>query len=213
MTTEIVVLTKAPIPGQVKTRLIPDLGAEAAAKLHWEMAWATLERATKTGFPVRVSLAGDTSGHDFTTQLVEAGYPTEPQADGDLGQRMAHVLQNPGRQIILGTDCVVFEPEWLHLAANSAADIAIGPATDGGYWSISVNGVRPDLTELLFDGIQWSTDTVFSTTTSRLERSKSPYTLLPKAYDIDALHDVKRLYSDPRCSPRIRRFLSSIFQT
>lgn len=212
MTTEVVILTKAPIPGRVKTRLTPAIGADDAAALHREMVWATLERVSQTNLPVRISLAEDENGQ-FADELHRAGYNTEPQAGGDLGDRIAHVLQRPGRQIVLGTDCVVFEPNWLYLAANSTDPVAIGPTEDGGYWSISVNGNKANLHPLLFGGIHWSTDTVFSTTISRLEQAKISFTLLPKAYDIDVLKDVERLRVDPECSPRLQTLLSSIFPT
>ncbi|MEC8424294.1 MAG: glycosyltransferase, partial [Myxococcota bacterium] len=59
---EIVVLTKDPIPGRVKTRLIPALGPEGAARFHVAMALETLLRARATGMTVRVALHGDPTG-------------------------------------------------------------------------------------------------------------------------------------------------------
>jgi hypothetical protein len=212
MTAEVVILTKAPIPGQVKTRLIPAIGADCAADLHREMVWATLDRVSQTNLPVQISLAGDKTG-SFADELRQAGYITENQADGDLGNRMNHIVQRPGRQILLGTDCVVFDPSWLYLAAKCEETVCIAPSEDGGYWSVSVDGKRPELTQLMFQNISWSTDTVFETTTSRLQQEGVAFRLLPKSYDIDTIEDAKRLQQDPKCSHRLQLFLSSIFQT
>ncbi|MGB0640565.1 MAG: TIGR04282 family arsenosugar biosynthesis glycosyltransferase [Myxococcota bacterium] len=212
MNTEVVVLTKAPIPGQVKTRLIPAIGAKRAAELHWEMMWTTLDLVSQTNLPVRISLAGDETGC-FTKELHQAGYSTETQASGDLGDRMSHIAQRPGRQILLGTDCVVFDPSWILRAANSVEPISIGPSEDGGYWAVSLNGTHPDLIRLLFNDIHWSTDTVFRTTRSRLTSAGVQFNLLPQSYDIDTIEDLKRLQQDPLCGPKLQQLLSSIFRT
>ena len=41
----LLIFCKAPIAGQVKTRLIPTLTAEQAAQLHIELSLSTLQRA------------------------------------------------------------------------------------------------------------------------------------------------------------------------
>ena len=111
MNARIVVLTKEPIAGSVKTRLIPTIGAQAALQLHVAMVWETIARAKRSGLPVHVAMAGDMTS-TFAEDLRREVTTLEPQVDGDLGQRMAHALRGTGRAIALGTDCVLFEPKW-----------------------------------------------------------------------------------------------------
>ena len=84
MSARVVVLTKDPTPGRVKTRLAATLGAEGAARLHAAFAQATVRRAARSGLPVTVSLRGDLQG-PFARALAALGAGLETQADGDLG--------------------------------------------------------------------------------------------------------------------------------
>ncbi len=209
MTAEIVVLTKPPVPGRVKTRLAADIGTDAATALHEAMLWETLERARATRFPVRVSLDGPTDT-PFSNQLRHSGFQVEQQAGGDLGSRMRHALRHPGRQFALGSDCVVFDPDWLRDAAFANEAVALGRTDDGGYWTIGGNLAEEQLAACLFDEMPWSTPSVADITLERL-RSKGTRThILPNCYDVDTCDDLKRLTRDRRCVGRVRAVLNGI---
>ncbi len=198
----VVVLTRTPEPGRVKTRLIPALGAEGAARLHEALAMETVTRALASGLPVDVALDGAPE-HPFARALHALGATILPQGGGDLGARLARALEGPQRRIALGTDCVGFDPAWLAAAARDPADLLLGPAEDGGYWTI---GVRPPL-PALFDDMPWSTPQVLAATLARAERLGLAVTQLPTCYDIDTPADLTRLRDDPACPPSLLSLL------
>jgi rSAM/selenodomain-associated transferase 1 len=208
----IVILTKEPIPGRVKTRLIPALGPDGAAALHTALVWETIERAEQSGLPVDVSLAGDLDG-TFADQLRNHGLQVEAQVDGDLGARMAHALRGPGRRIALGTDCVVFEPAWLHTAARAQEPVVIGPASDGGYWLIATDDATEGLFAALFQNMTWSVSNVLDVTKARLEQAGHCIAWLPTAYDVDEPGDLVRLQQDAHCPAQIQALLDAISPT
>ena len=201
MTSRIVILTKEPRPGSVKTRLIPSVGAHAAARLHESMVWETIRRATRSGLPTRVALDGALDSH-FAEKIRDLGLPVDAQANGDLGDRLSHAMHGSERTIALGTDCVVFDPEWL-LAAASSKSVSIGPADDGGYWMIGVTPAPPSILQTLFAEIPWSTSSVCEETVARLRQNHQEVHWLPTSYDVDTMADLVRLRNDPACPDAI----------
>jgi rSAM/selenodomain-associated transferase 1 len=201
----IVVLTKTPVPGLVKTRLARDLGAVLATRIHLEMATATLALARATGLPVDVRLAGPMD-HPWVDGLRAQGHRVLPQCEGNLGARLIEALAGPGFRIALGTDCPTFEPAWLHRATNATQPVCFGPSTDGGYWTVAVDGPMPDL----FNDIDWSTERVLQQSLARADRQGWAVKLLPTCYDIDEVSDLPRLAADPRCPPPLLELLSGV---
>ena len=212
MSTTIVVMTKEPVPGHVKTRLIPDIGADGATAIHEAMARETVQRARQSGLTVCVSLDGDPNSF-FARDLRSLGVSVEPQAKGDLGLRLSSAVRPTGKTLFLGTDCVLFEPSWLQQAANAGEAVSIGPADDGGYWLIGMDMAQPGLRQLLFEDIAWSTDAVCDETVARLQRQQHPIHWLPKQYDIDTFKDLERLKHESSCPHPIRRAIDAIALT
>ena len=122
----------------------------------------TLRRAAATGLPVEVCLSGDLTG-TFADRLRRHGVTPTAQASGDLGARLTAALAGPGRRLVLGTDCPLFEPRWLLDAVSSPAEVVIGPSDDGGYWMLTLDAPCPGL----FEDVPWSTPAVAETTMSR----------------------------------------------
>ena len=168
--TRIVIFAKAPVPGKVKTRLIPAIGAEAAAGLAAEM----LDRAAREALDSdvgAVELCGDPEvGHRGWLGQVPPGLIRTSQGEGDLGERLARaakrVIAGGESVLLVGTDCP--ELDRLRLAAAAAAleghDAVIHPAADGGYALLGLS--RFDTS--LFEGIAWSTASVAAETMARI---------------------------------------------
>jgi uncharacterized protein len=70
--------------------------------------------------------------------------------------------------------------------------VAIGPAIDGGYYLIGLQRLVPEL----FQGITWSTSTVFSETVAIIDQLKLLTYFLPSLPDIDLPADLQ--YLDPK---------------
>ena len=199
---EIVILTKAPVPGQVKTRLAAGIGPEAAADLHAALAEYTVQWALQAGAPVRVSLQGPPDG-PFADRLRALGATISPQPAGTLGDRLANAWGGAARTLYLGTDCPTARVPWLREALDSEAPVCVGPSEDGGYWSICVAAASAaewaTRAAALFGGVPWSTAAVAELTAAACARAKLGLHWLPRCYDIDELADLQRLAIDPDC--------------
>lgn len=195
----IVIMTKEPAPGRVKTRLAPALIAGGSERIHVALVEETARRALSTGLPCTVSLSGDLAG-PFAAWLRGMGLTVEPQAGGDLGERLTDALSGPGRLLVLGTDTPIFEPDWLLAAIHDPAPVVLGPSEDGGYWVMALDAPCPGL----FADIPWSTEAVAATTMRRAADLDLAVAAAPTCYDIDEPADLRRLLDDPRCPPHLR---------
>ena len=204
---EIVILTKDPRPGRVKTRLAAAVGAEAAASLHRALAAHTVRWALEAGAPVRVALDGDLDGV-FALSLQAAGASVSAQHGGSLGDRLRLAWGGARRTLFLGTDCPTASADWLREALGAPDPVALGPSEDGGYWTITIEAADPlawaARAAALFDGVPWSTPAVYAETSARCAAAGLPVHTLPLCYDIDELYDLQRLAADPRCPPALQ---------
>ncbi len=147
----LMIFCKAPIPGQVKTRLIPELTAEQAAELHIELSTKTLQRAIQSNLcPVQLWCT-PTTGHDFFTAS-KAAYPIvlKQQQGADLGERMhrafCSALAEYSHALLMGCDCPSLTGQDLEqalTALNQENDVVLAPAEDGGYVLIGLNQPSP----------------------------------------------------------------------
>lgn len=208
----VVIMTKDPVPGRVKTRLIPALGAQRAAALHRALVRYTLDQAMTSGLPVVVALAGDLQG-PFADGLRSRGALVIPQLEGDLGDRLRAVLTVPGRQVCIGTDCPGLLASDLRQAAAST-QTCLGPATDGGYWLIAVGGAGggadsepPHPALALLRDIPWSSPRTLEVTLERAASAQISVRLLATRDDLDRPADLLRLAADPEAPPALRPFL------
>lgn len=163
--TRIVIFAKAPVPGRVKTRLIPALGAEGAATLAREMLAATVEEALATG--LAVELCGEPDAGKW--HEARPGLRLTAQGEGNLGERLTRAADRvlEGEKLLLiGADCPELDRHRLADAAEAleAHDAVIHPARDGGYALLGLR--RSDVS--LFKGIAWSTAVVAEQTIERI---------------------------------------------
>jgi rSAM/selenodomain-associated transferase 1 len=191
--TDIAVLAKAPIPGLAKTRLIPSIGAHAAAILQerlTEQAVATALAADNG--PVTLWCAPDTTHASFRDLAARFPITLARQPDGDLGARMLAALETGGDPtLVIGTDCPAFMPEHLRAAAAAleAADVVLIPAEDGGYVLIGSRTPQPEL----FSGVSWGTPVVLAETHERIAALNLKAVELSPLWDVDTESDLARL--------------------
>lgn len=192
-------LAKAPVAGLAKTRLMPAIGAHAAAVLQERLT----ERALRTALdarlgPVTLWCAPDCAHPSFRALAGQFAIALRPQADGDLGARMLATMQG-GPTLLIGTDCPALTPAHLHEAARALAAHAavLVPAQDGGYVLIGSNAPQPGL----FEGIAWSTPQVTAQTRARADALGLSLGLLPPLWDVDTEVDLDRM---ERAFPELR---------
>ncbi|MDP6933783.1 MAG: TIGR04282 family arsenosugar biosynthesis glycosyltransferase [Myxococcota bacterium] len=209
----IVVLTKDPVPGKVKTRLVPELGAAVAARLHASLVHRTLDLVLQSGLRAQVSLDGDLNGV-FANTIRDRGFTVRAQSGGDLGARLVEALgvRDPStRRIALGTDAPGLQASWLLDAARMNGPVVLGPAVDGGYWLIGVpsesrGGLGPDVLALFRD-MPWSTSALTRVTLQRAHQVGLHIDILPTSYDVDRPADLQVMREDPHCPPSLLQFL------
>ena len=169
--TRIVIFAKAPVPGRVKTRLIPAIGAEAAAILAGRMLQRTALAALDSEVGSVELCMDPPSGHPHWLGQVPLDVVPTPQGEGDLGERLARaahrVLAAGERVIMVGTDCPELDSTRLAAAASALDrnDAVLHPAQDGGYALLGLARFDPSL----FEGIAWSTEEVAAQTIARIE--------------------------------------------
>ena len=198
----LVVFAKAPIPGQVKTRLCPPLTPDEAATIHGSFVLDTLERTrtavSKFRLPVDRYLACAPSATLPFFKILEERQAVQllDQGGDDLGGRMNRVFdmlfaRGYARVIIVGTDVPSLPLERYQQAVQllDCCDAVLGPALDGGYYLIGLKKAAPSL----FDDVPWSTDRVLAITKEKAGQLKLSVDFLPEWRDIDTIGDLKAL--------------------
>ena len=168
--TRIVIFAKAPVPGKVKTRLIPALGEAGAARLAQRMLADTVAQALAARVRTTELCATPHPDDPQWAGHLPAGVRLSDQGSGDLGQRLGaaalRVIRAGERVLLIGTDCPALDAQRLAEAAAQLEthDCVIHPARDGGYVLLGLTRHDPSL----FSDIAWSTDTVAATTIARI---------------------------------------------
>jgi uncharacterized protein len=185
--TRLVLFARYPEAGACKTRLIPALGPQGAAKLHRQLTERTITILRESDCPVTVAFTGSDRCH-FETWLGD-GVALVEQVEGDLTAKLLACL-NPAPVIFFGADTPDLQPHHLAAAVQGLAmhEVVIGPAEDGGYYLI---GMRNSLPELFVD-MPWSTDQVLPETLVRLNRLGIEPLLLETLSDCDRPEDLVR---------------------
>ncbi len=195
MSTALIVFAKAPIPGEVKTRLCPPLDPDEAASLHGTLVLDAVERAKGlAGASLYVAGAPDLAHPFFKVLEGRYGAKLLPQRGPDLGARMKWAMQDAFEQgaedvLLTGTDLPTLPRARLmeSLTLIKKHDVVLGPTTDGGYYLIGLRKMVP----ALFEGIAWSTASVFVDTKKKIEDAGLSLGLLPECRDLDTLEDLK----------------------
>jgi glycosyltransferase A (GT-A) superfamily protein (DUF2064 family) len=174
----VLLFSRAPLPGRVKTRLVPRLGEWRAARLHARMTAHALRTA-------RAARCGPVELHD-----------TARQRGADLGARMHRALCAALRRhrgaIVIGADCPALRPADLRRAARALAggcDVVLAPAEDGGYVLIGARRISP----ALFSNIEWGSSSVYAATVRKLDALGYRWRALPELWDVDRPQDLERL--------------------
>ncbi len=196
------VFAKAPIPGAVKTRLVPPLTAVQAARLHAALVEDTLRRVGSLDMVRYLACAPDIRQPFLQTCARRHGARLVPQGPGDLGDRMQRVvtrlLARHRTVVVIGTDSPTLPLEYIREAVrrlHADDDVVFGPSEDGGYYLLG----QRRLYRTIFRGVTWGGADVLAQTLSRLGSSLQ-IGLLPRWYDVDRSEDLSRLRADVAAS-------------
>lgn len=186
----LLIFTKNPEAGKVKTRLAADVGEQAALEIYRILLAHTLAVTKDLKCDKEVHYSEKIPENDLWK---EEGFTQKLQQGKDLGARMDHAFAEAFRNgyekvIIIGSDLYDLEQKDLEKAFDTLEehDFVIGPAEDGGYYLLGMREPTPEI----FSGKNWSTSTVLQETLADLEGRQIK--LLDTRNDIDYYDDVKQ---------------------
>ena len=196
--TVIQVFCKAPIAGQVKTRLIPDLNVQQAVDVHIELTRRILSLLSDSLLcPIQLWCSPDSSHPFFNDCLDDYQLSLHQQQGDDLGQRMDHAistaLEHASKVLLVGCDCpslTVSDFEYAIKALQTPQDIVLAPAEDGGYVMIGMTEPYPEI----FSNMTWGDSTVLQTSRQRIEQAGLKINETRQQWDIDSFDDLQRFY-------------------
>lgn len=182
----LVVIAKAPVAGRSKTRLCPPCTAAEAAELAAAALADTLAAVAAT--PARrhvLALDGELGA-------VPAPFEVIAQRGAGLGERLGHALAAAGGPaLVVGMDTPQLTPATIASAAArlTRGDVAavLGPAIDGGYWTIGLSAPDP----AAFEGVPMSSDRTCEEQRRRLGRLGISVASLPALRDVDTIADAR----------------------
>jgi len=182
------IFAKPPIPGLVKTRLIPDIGAARATRVYRYCLEHTLAVARQSGLGYQLFLSDESDDDLFQDEAYRL------QKGNNLGERMYQAIQQLLRDgadgaLIVGTDCLDLSSIHLQNAAQALSDheLVLQPAFDGGYTLIGCTEIDSGL----FRQVRWSSEMVYDQTVKNARELDYRIASLEYLRDIDTLQDLE----------------------
>ena len=200
----ILLFIKAPIMGQVKSRLAADVGEEIALGLYKNFILDMINTLKESGHFFRICYHPPEEEKAVSAWLGPY-YPYMPQLGNDLGGKMEGAFNRIFSEgfasgVLIGSDVPDMPSTMVQEAFESLKnnDVVIGPAADGGYYLVGFN--QDSFLPRVFDGIPWSTHTVYQETMRILQAASLRVHHLPLWRDVDAVGDLRSLFDRSRNS-------------
>ena len=215
--TAIAVFSKIPVSGRVKTRLIGPLTPAEAAGLHRAcLADACALVSSLPGCAKWLYVAGERDQVAAAARELRlaASWRVRRQTGRTLGERRARAAREmrcagASRVVFIGADTPWMGRCRIQRAVELLrdADVALGPASDGGYYLMAARGSWPQL----FRGIPWGSRGVLAASRRALQRAGLRVALLPADFDLDRPEDLARVEQMARRgklgSPQLEKWL------
>jgi rSAM/selenodomain-associated transferase 1 len=186
----ICIFAKPPRSGEVKTRLIPLLGAAGAAALAEAFLHDTVSMVRQLEWAECVLAVTEPFARDYFSED-----ELWLQGDGGLEMRLERVfqrgLQSYSMVFALGADSPGLPASHLEQARRTLekADAVIGPAADGGFCFLGLKKCPPGL----FHGIPWSSSETMAQTIRALQRHGIQAVVGEPWFDVDTPEDLARV--------------------
>lgn len=194
----LIIFTKNPEAGKVKTRLAATIGNEAALSAYVQLLSHTVSITNYLPVDKFVFYSSHIEQKDIWNNK---HFFKQVQAGSDLGDKMKNAFaatfqKGYDKIVVIGTDCPDLNADIIMnaFAYLNSHDVVIGPAEDGGYYLLGMKQLYSEL----FEDINWSTNTVLDETRIKCKSLNLNYGLLPVLNDIDEEKDLIHLISH-RC--------------
>lgn len=185
----LLIFTRNPELGKVKTRLARSIGDETALNIYTFLLNRTKEVTQNLTCDKAVYYSVKIRKNDIWNSTI---YQKKIQRGDDLGIRMKNAFQNSfdtgyEKVMIIGSDLYDLTQNHINEAFDKLDrnDVVIGPAKDGGYYLLGMKKLQPHI----FQNKEWGTSSVRKDTLKNLEKV-SVY-LLNELNDVDVLEDIE----------------------
>ncbi len=199
---------KVPVPGQVKTHLVPPLTSHKAARLYGAFLTDTLDSAILVNNTRVKQFHPGIEDSSPLLEIVPPGVACINESGADLGHSMHLAFlklfgEGAAHAVVIGSDLPSLPASLLErafVALESGSDVVIGPSADGGYYLIGLRSPQPTL----FEDMVWSTDQVLNQTLDLVRAAGLEVEILNEWYDVDNLADLEKLIFDLETDPELR---------
>jgi rSAM/selenodomain-associated transferase 1 len=228
-------MTKAPRAGTVKTRLVPPLTKEEAARLNrcfLQDTAATIAAccgrligANPGGLFARgIAVYTPVGAEADYADILPADFSLLPQRGKDFGERLYFAAEDLFKcgfnaVCLIDSDSPTVPADnfakAVELLSSPGDALVMGPCDDGGYYLIGLKQLHREV----FEGIEWSTERVFEQTRERAIQIGVTIHDLPRAYDVDDCASLHRLCDElvggnahGDLAPRTQEFLRDLIE-
>ena len=188
----LIILTKNPELGKVKTRLAKTIGDEKALEVYKKLVLHTYKITANLNVDKFVFYSDNIEAYDIWDANL---FIKALQQGSNLGDRMnaafEHVFNLNYKSVcIIGSDCYELNADIIDTAFSQleATNCVLGPTFDGGYYLLGLNNLQPEL----FKNIEWSTETVFDATVNICKKLQLLTSYLVKLNDVDVEKEVPK---------------------
>ncbi len=213
----IVIMTKVPQAGEVKTRLQPFLTTQQSAEISVHFL-QDVEQKAKTVTRNLIISFSPIEKKNLLIDILQTKPILVEQKGENLGERMFHAFKfafsrDSDAVVIIGTDSPTFPAEFIERAftfLEMKTDAVLGKTEDGGFYLI---GLRK-LDKKIFENVEWSSPKTFNQTKRNIKNLNFILSEIPVWYDIDTPEDLKRLVKElaekPLLAPKTFEFLNGL---
>jgi uncharacterized protein len=202
----VLVFVKYPDKGKVKSRLVKEFGEDTVLRLYEGFVLDILETIREGEYRIKICFH-PASAQEKIASWLGRGHLYAAQNGRDLGEKMKNAFASTFSEgfekvMLIGSDIPDLPKEIVDEAFASDGDAVIGPAADGGYYLIGFK--RGTFLPHIFEGMQWSTASVFERTMEIFRKHSYNVHVLPQRRDIDTPEDLKVFYERNRAFPHSR---------
>lgn len=187
----LIIFTRNPELGKVKTRLAKTVGDESALKIYKFLLNHTSEITKHLNLDKYIFYSDNIHHNDIWDDDI---FRKKLQSGADLGERMKNAFSEISgmgyeKVIIVGSDIFDMEEDDIIKAyeALQTNQFVVGPATDGGYYLLGMK----EINSKVFQNKKWGTNSVLESTLEDLKNEK--FALLEERNDVDYYHDIKKI--------------------
>ncbi|MSO19773.1 MAG: glycosyltransferase [Acidobacteria bacterium] len=216
-----ILFARAPVPGQVKTRLIDSgpqrLSAEQACALHVACTGDVadlLDRALPSARKWLFWSKAPSAEYPLAGLRLPSSFGITLQSGLDLGERMGRALERTlrseaARVLLVGSDSPTLPEAYLQKALEllGTSDVVLGPSEDGGFYLIACRRFDRGL----FNEVEWGGPDVSARTQTNARHLGISLGILPRWYDLDQWSNVERMIEESHAGAPLPSRLAEFF--